>query len=180
MRVQIPDEALTQLETLLTEEGGIQWDIGDFLVDFWEEMKRYLKKDEQREAHAELIRQFAKGTRADRTTLRDRKRMSVFFPKRARAVFPMFSYHQFRALRSAGEEHWWSWAEFAADEGWSVAQIRREISTDRNPKEVLRERIEKIETATRKVMDDEEVPQEVRTSLCLIPKIIQDTLELIT
>ena len=180
MRVQIPDEALTQLETLLTEEGGIQWDIGDFLDDFWEEMKKYLPLTEQRKAHAELIRQFAKGTRADRTTLRDRKRMSVFFPKRVRAGYPMFSYHQFRALRSAGEDDWWAWAELAADEGWSVAKIRKEINKDRNPKEVLRERIEKIAIATRKVMDDEEVQEDVRTSLCLIPNIIHDTLELIT
>ena len=177
MRVQIPDEALDQLERLLEEDGGIQWEIGDFLVAFWEEMKRYLPTAEQKEAHAELIRQFATGTRADRTTLRDRKAMSVFFPVRVRDRFPMFSYHQFRALRSAGEEDWWAWAELAADEGWSVAKIRKQIKGEEDPLKKLLEELDSIEAKALKIIFDETQPVSAREGLVLIPTIIQDVKE---
>lgn len=174
---QIPDEALDQLSRLLEVEGGYQWDVGDFLLDFWVEILKYIKPDEVREAHAEMIHQFAKGTKADETTLRDRKKMSETFSPDIRAEYPMFSYHQWRALRSADD--WGLYIEQAADEGWTVRQIRRAIKKDKDPKEVLIADLDKIDKKARKIMDDEEVSKAVRESLFLIPTIIQDTKELV-
>ena len=87
----------------------------------------------------------------------------------------MFSYHQFRALRSAGEEDWREYAEIAADEGWSVAKIRKEIRGELDPYLMLLEELDSIETKVKKIMDAEETPRSVRTGLSLIPPIIQDT-----
>lgn len=177
---QIPDEALLQLRDLLDKEGGAQWETGDFIVAYWEEVLKYVEPNEVREAHAKVIRKFASGTGADPTTLRDRERMSLFFTKADRARFPMFTYHQFRALRSAGEDEWEWWAEVAARENWSVAKIREAID-DFNTEgtEVLLKRLDKLDKQTRKIMDDDRIDEEVRTSLCLIPTILQDTKELI-
>jgi hypothetical protein len=178
IQIQIPDEALDQLRTLLEKDGQMQWIIGDFIVDFWTEVQKYVDTSDTREAHAEVIRQFASGTGADRTTLRDREKMSMFFTKADRARFPLFTYHQFRALRKAGEG-WEEYAEIAANNGYSVAQIRNLIDTEEAPMEVLKKRIAKLCRATWKIMDDETVPMEVRTSLSLIPTILEDTEELI-
>lgn len=176
---QIPDEALDQLSSLLDQSGKTQWEIGDFIVAYWEEMLKYVHPSEVREQHAELIRQFAAGTRADRTTLRDREKMSMFFTVEDRLRWgEVFSYHQFRALRSAGED-WEEYAVRAADENWSVARIRKEIKGEHTLAEVIRKRLDKIEDNARKIMDDEEVPDNVRTSLMLIPTIVEDTKELI-
>jgi hypothetical protein len=180
MRVQIPDEALLQLRALLETEGGIQWEIGDFIVSYWEEVLKYVKPDEVREAHANVIRQFAHGTGADRSTLRDREKMSMFFTEADRARFPMFTYHQFRALRKAGKDEWEWWAEVAARNNWSVAKIREAIDDfTTEGTEVLLKRLKKLGSLTRKILDDTRVDEEVRESLCLIPTILLDTEELI-
>lgn len=178
MRVQIPDEALDQLERMLATEGSIQWEIGDFLVEFWEEMLRYLRPKEIKDAHAELIRQFARGTRADKTTLRDRKNMSMFFPKRVRDGFPMFSYHQFRALRSAGEDNWLHYAEIAANEGWSVAKIRLKIDEDKTPEKGYMRLLTRMEKDAFRILSDKNTPEAVKTAVDLIICVILDTKEL--
>ena len=179
---QIPDEALLQLRDLLEKDGTMQWDIGQFISTYWEEVKKYVDTPDLRvlrDAHAEVIRQFAAGTGADRTTLRDRERMWMFFTDADRARFPMFTYHQFRALRKAGEDDWKRWAELAAANNWSVAKIRKEMAKEEDPKEVLLKRLNKLGKAVHKILDDEDVPKEVRTSLSLIPTILEDTKELI-
>ena len=179
MNFQIPDEALDQLRALLEQDGEMQWAIGDFIAGYWTEMLNYVKPEEIRSEHAELIRQFAKGTGADRTTLRDREKMSLFFAKTDRLLFPMFSYHQFRALRKAGEDKWLDWAVLANDNNWSVAQIRKEMAKQESPSEVLLKQLIKLGKLTGRILEDESVPQEVRTSLSLIPTILEDTKELV-
>jgi hypothetical protein len=176
---QIPDEAYNYLRDLLDQDGNTQWEIGRFICDFWEEMLRYVKPDEVRDAHAKLIRQFAKGTGADPTTLRDREKMWLFFADFDRSRFPMLSYHQWRALRKGGKEDLEYWAKRAHDENMSVSKIREAIAEKESPTEVLLKRIDKIGKATRKIMDDQEVPEEVRESLILIPTILEDTKELL-
>ena len=179
IRFQIPDEALMQLRDLLEQDGEMQWVIGDFIAGYWTEMLKYVKPEEVREEHAEMIRQFAAGTGADRTTLRDREKMSLFFAKADRLLYPEFTYHQWRALRKAGPNDWERWAEIAALNNWSVAKIRSMMDGDKNPMEVLLKRINKLGISVRKILDDESVPKEVRTSLRLIPTILEDTKELI-
>ena len=181
IRFQIPDEALLQLRDLIEKEGGIQFEVGDFIVDFWEEMLKFVKADEVREAHASLIRQFAKGTGAAKSTLRDREKMSLFFTKADRARFPSFTYHQWRALRRAGEDEWEWWANVAVQRDWSVRDIREAVedfSTEGT--EVLLKRIKKLGSLVRKILDDDRVDPAVRESLSLIPTILEDTKELIT
>lgn len=178
IQFQIPDEALDQLRAILERDGDTQWEIGQFIVDYWQEVLKYAKPGEIGDLHAELIRQFAKGTGADRTTLRDREKMRLFFSDKDRAKFPTFSYHQWRALRKAGED-WERWAILAYNGGWSVAQIRREMALEKDPKEVLLKRINKLGISIRKILDDQDVPKEVRTSLSLIPTILDDTKELL-
>ena len=173
MKFQIPDEALDQLRSLLEAEGGIQWEVGDFLVAYWEEMLKYLRPGEVSDAHAQLIRDFAKGTGADKSTLRDRKQMSMFFTKADRAGFPMFTYHQFGALRRAGED-WGQYAWIAADEGWSVARIRKEIDKDMNPQPEYTRRLEKMGLLAEKILADEDVPLEVREGVELVTTILLD------
>ena len=114
MKFQIPDEALLQLRDLLEQDATMQWEIGRFIAVYWEEVLKYVDTRDTREAHAEVIRQFATGTGADRTTLRDREKMWLFFTDEDRARFPTFTYHQFRALRKAGPNDWERWAELAA------------------------------------------------------------------
>ena len=179
IQFQIPDEALNQLRSILERDGQTQWEIGDFIVAYWEETLKYIEPQEIGNAHAELIRQFAAGTGADRTTLRDREKMSLFFAKADRLRFPVFTYHQWRALRKAGPNDWERYAEIAVNSGYSVAQIRNLIDSDKNPTEVLLNRINKLGKATRKILDDESVPKEVRTALSLIPTILEDTKELL-
>lgn len=177
---QIPDEALTQLSSLLERDGSTQWEIGKFINDYWIELLKYIPKDDIREQHAELIRQFAKGTRADRTTLRDREKMWVFFTDADRLEYgDVFSYHQFRALRGAGQEEWRLYAITAADEGWSVAQIRKAINKDKDPRQELLKDLTKIGKSASKLIEDEGLRPDIRESLCLIPSIIQDTKELV-
>ena len=178
MKFQIPDEALTQLRTLLEEDGTMQWEIGKFIAVYWQEVLRYVDSRDTREAHAEVIRQFASGTGADRTTLRDREKMWLFFTDDDRERFPVFTYHQFRALRKAGED-WERWAILASDGNWSVARIRKEMAKEEDPNKVLLKRLDKLGKATRKILDDQDVPKEVRTSLSLIPTILEDTKELL-
>lgn len=178
IKIQIPDEALDQLRELLEQDGQMQWVIGQFVVDFWQEMLKYIKPEEIREAHAEVIRQFAKGTGADKSTLRDREKMYLFYEDFDRSRYPTFTYHQWRALRKAGKDKLEETAELAHDNNWSVAQIRKHL--DKKPKsEVVLKRLDRIDSEARKIMDDEEVPENVRESLSLIPTIILDTKELI-
>ena len=179
IQFQVPDEALDQLRSILERDGQTQWEIGDFIVAYWTETLKYVEPQEIGNAHAELIRQFAAGTGADRTTLRDREKMSLFYSKADRAKFPVFTYHQFRALRKAGPNDWERWAELASNQNWGVAKIRLEIAKKESPMEVLLKRIDKLGKATRKILDDQDVPKEVRASLSLIPTILEDTKELI-
>jgi hypothetical protein len=142
-------------------------------------MLKYVHPSEVKEQHAEMIRQFAKGTQADRTTLRDRKNMWTFFSDADRLEFEEYSYHWFRALKSAGKEEWRGYAERAVEENLTIAQIRRAIKKDKDPTQVLYKRVDGIGKAAQKVIEDEEVPEKIRESLSLIPSIIQDTKELI-
>jgi hypothetical protein len=178
MKFQIPDEALDQLRSMLEQEGKYQWQIGQFLNDYWEEILKYIHPDEIADSHANMIKQFAKGTQADRTTLRDRKNMWTFFSDADRLEYEEYTYHWFRALKSAGSE-WRYYASMAVQENWSIAQIRREINKDKDPLAVLYKRVDKIGKAARKLMDDEEVSKDIRESLSLIPTIISDTKDLI-
>ncbi|MHC4370906.1 MAG: hypothetical protein ACYSW8_25125 [Planctomycetota bacterium] len=181
MRIQIPDEALAQLRSLLEHDTQVQWAVGDFICDFWEETLKYIRPEEVREKHAELITQFADGTGASRTTLRDREKMSLQFTVRERERFPMYTFHQFRALRSAGED-WEEWAEWGLVNGFNGAPastrvLRAAIKGEQDPYDVLHKQLDDIEKKARKLMDAEDSPDSVKRGLTLIPTIITDVKE---
>jgi hypothetical protein len=177
IQFQIPDEALDQLRRLLEQEGGIQWEVGDFLVAYWDEMLSHLKPKEIGDAHAKFIRDFAKGTGSDKSTLRDRKNMSMFFSHADREKYEVFTYHQFRALRSAGKD-WEEYAVKALDEGWSVAETRHNIKKDKEQRPDYLVRLEKMEVQANKIVAHEDTPVEVKEGVKLILCVIADTKEI--
>jgi hypothetical protein len=175
---RIPDEAIEQLRDLLEEDKKLQWEVGDFIVAYWAEIQKYIPEKEHRKMHAKLIRDFANGTGASRTTLRDREKMSMFFTVLERERYEVFTFHQFRALRSAGED-WQEWAEWALINGFNGAPashraIREAIKGERDPYLALIEDLDSIAKKVRKIMDAEETPKSVRTGLSCIPTIIED------
>jgi hypothetical protein len=178
---QIPDEAYDQLRTLLEHDGSIQWQVGDFITEFWTEMKRYLVESEVNKAHAKMIRDFADHTGADRTTLRDRERMSRFFTQEERAEYPILTFHQFRALRSAGDD-WQQWAEWAMENGRqgapaSTSKIRQAIKESKDPTPDFLKRLERMEKDGQWVLSNEEPPKDVKDGVALVLTILEDTKE---
>lgn len=178
IQFQIPDDAIDQLRSLLEADGQMQWKIGQFIADYWQEMRKYIHEEEEREQHAELIRQFARGTGADKTTLRDREKMWLFFTDDDRLRYEVFTYHQFRALRSAGEDNWEEYAEWAIEYGASVAEIRRKIKMDKDPVPDWVRRMEALEKQARKIFEDDATPEEVKSGVVLILTILEDTKEI--
>lgn len=179
MKFQIPDEALNQLRSMLEKDGSMQWEIGGFISDYWQELLKYVAPKEVKNEHALMIRDFARFTGADPSTLRDREKVYAFFTDVDRERYDTLTYHQFRALKSAGADHWEGWAVKALDGQWSVRKIRKEIKGEETPEEALLKRLTKIDESTRKILDDLEVRNDIRTALALIPSIIQDTKDLL-
>ena len=163
MRIQIPDEAIEHLRHLLDRDGAKQWEIGRFISTYWQATLKHLKPGEVGEAHANMIRDFAVGTGADKTTLRDRENMWSFFSDRDREKYDMLTYHQFRALKYAGVDDWERWAEWALVNGYqgrpaSVARIRKAIAQEKDPLPLWMKRLEKLEVLIEQLTTDEEAP----------------------
>ena len=183
MKIQIPDEAIEHLRHLLERDGIRQWEIGRFLSVYWETLLKHLEPGEVGAAHADMIRDFAVGTGADKTTLRDRENMWLFFSDRDRKKYDMLTYHQFRALKSAGPHYWEKWAEWALDNGYngrpaSVARIRKAIDDEKNPEPVWVKRLARLEELVTKIVDDEDAPRHVREDMIEVAIIMQATKEL--
>jgi hypothetical protein len=182
MNFQIPDEAYDQLQSLLDAEGGLQWKVGDFLSEYWEELRKYTHESEEAETHAKLIRDFADGTGASRSTLRDRKKMAEFFTTEDRNKWQMFSYHQFRSLRSAGDD-WEIWAEWALRNTYkgrpaSEKKIREAIDADKDPTVIYIRKLNRMEADARGILIDERAPHGVKVNVEEILQILNDTKEI--
>jgi hypothetical protein len=117
----LPDEVIETARQLIDEQDGRQWELGDYLnevvgefeVHFAAQFDRRGAELAARRARTEIIRQIAGRTGADTSTLRDRQCMAAFYPAAVRAEYP-FSWSQWRALKSAGDE-WRRYADWAAD-----------------------------------------------------------------
>lgn len=183
--MQLPDAVFTQLRHLLDMEEGIQWKVGDFIRDVWAEMSRYTDQDDQRKEHASMISQMANGTGADKSTLRSRKKMSVFFTDADRSFWqPPYTYHQMRALMSAGEDKWRDVALWGMDGGWNngvatIDEIREKITGEIDARELCLKRLIVLERKIMTIRGDLSTPPDVVVALCLIPSILQDTKELL-
>lgn len=181
--MQLPDAVFTQLRHMLDMEEGVQWGVGDFILDVWTELSRFVSDEDRRKEHANMINQMASKTGADKSTLRSRENMSKFYSPQDRVEYDMFTYHQFRALRKAGD-NWREIAEWAKDGGWNngmatIDEIRAKIDGEQDSLDLTRKRLDALERKIRVILDDNATPPNVREALVLIPTILQDAKELL-
>jgi hypothetical protein len=132
-----------------------------------------------------MIKDLAKGTGADKSSLRRREKMSRFFHDADRKYWqPPFTYHQMRALMTAGEDKWRDVALWAMDGGWNngvatIDEIRAKITGEVDARELCLRRLMVLERKIQVVTDDLTTPDDVRVALSLIPSILQDAMELL-
>ena len=182
--MKLPDAVFVQLRHLLDQGETVQWATGDFIRDVWEEIHRYTPKIDQPKEQAQMIKDMARETGADKSTLRSRFRMSVFFTDQQRATWmPPYTYHQMRALKSA-EDGWADVATWGLMGGWNgqlatIEEIRAHIRGEQDPLELTLKRIIVLERKIRVVLDDLSTPADVREGLILIPAILEDVKELL-
>lgn len=172
VRFQIPDEALDYLRTLSENDSQCQWEIGDLLVDVWDELKVSLPENELRNAHAQMIRQFAKASGLAPATLRDRENVCRFFEPADRSLL---SYHQHRAIKSAGTD-WERWMDWALDNMASVDDIRKAIDAEENPAPAWQRKLERIKADAERAFADPETPDEKKAGFGLIISVAEDNL----
>lgn len=183
--VKLPDAVFEQLRYLLDRGEQNQWDVGDFIRDVWSEIQVYVPVDEQKKAHAVMIIQMADRTGADKSTIRSRESMSSFFNDLARLAWqPPFTYHQMRALKTAGPDDWEKVAEWAMDGGYngqpaSIDEIREHINGKVSPSDLLRKRLTRLELLARKIYDDPATQEDVRETILITITTIQDALDLV-
>ena len=162
----LPDEVFTVLAHMLHKGEKLQWDVGDYIEELWNEVFQALNPDEsQRVAHADLIRTLAEGTGADKTTLNDRQNMANFFPVAAREKYHMLTYSQLRACKRAGDD-WETWADWSLVNGYNgkpagVHTIRRAIARADDPNPYWVGQLKKLEELVLKIHNDEEIPWQV-------------------
>lgn len=170
---QIPDEALLYLRDLAEQDTDVQWQVGDLMVDVWDELRNAV--DNPRTAHASMIRQFAKASGIAQSTLRERENVARFFDKWTRS--DVLTYHQHRAIKSAGDD-WRKWMVWALDTNASVDQIRRAIAEEQNPEPAWKKRLVQIDAITARLVVDKNAPDDVKDSAILMHKMVQDALGL--
>ena len=177
----LPDEVFTQLAYMLQEGDKLQWDVGDYINELWEQVLGTIPKGEVRAAHADLILTLAEGTGANKSTLNDRQNMANFFPQPMRDLYHMLTYSQMRACKRAGPDDWETWADWSLVNGAegrpaSVKHIRAAIGKEKNPEAYWRSKLERIRLDCLKILSDSTIPERVRDSVELILGITQDAI----
>jgi hypothetical protein len=183
--MKLPDEVYEQLRHMLGQGEKFQWKIGDFIEEIWIEVLNHLppyvvntQTGERivdydrlsRLAHADLIRDLAENTGADKSTLNDRQNMANFFPKPIREKYDMLTYSQLRACKSAGPDDWEKWAQWALVNGYNgrpagVHTIRRAINKAEDPTPDWVNRLKKLEELVEKLITDDDTPAYVKEIL---------------
>lgn len=137
------------------EEGEVhQWALGRYLVDVVDEFGLALRP--------EIIRQLSNGTGAHPSTLRDREVMCRFYSPDEQSEYP-FSWSQFRALKSAGREHWREHAEYWVQHlPAPVSAIRHRIKGNGHLEPVWQSRLEAMVHIANLIYLDESAPQNLR------------------
>lgn len=161
----LPDEVIEEVRQLSDSADTFQWRIGDILCDVWDEVGREytIILDSERRAHAYIIGQVANRAGIAKSTLRDRENMSKFFPKPVRKELEPLTYHQARALKSAGDQwqEYKKWVfDFADQEGYfpSVEAIRDKIKAAGADLPLWQKRMNQIIPLLVKVSLDPEAP----------------------
>jgi len=152
--VQIPEQLVEALRQLLTDGEAYQWAIGDLITDALVEFPTVHR--------AELIKQLADRTGSDRSTLRDRQNMALFFPVKVRKQYDMLTWSQLRACKSAGEQ-WQEYADWAAGHMPApVAVIRARIKNNGHDQPAWVHRWESMQGIAKQLVNDSEAPKQVR------------------
>lgn len=147
---KLPEEVINPLRQMLWMGESHQFAIGDYLVSVVDEFSHILKR-------SQIIAQLAIECRCDRSTLRDRESLARFVTKEMRQEFEIFTWSQWRSLRTAGE-HWRQYAERAALEMWSTDRIRAEIKNDNNNRPSWAYWLDKIYDAAERIIQKDEAP----------------------
>lgn len=146
MGVELPDVVYDQLRGLLDQKEVLQWEIGDFIVDVWQEVKRYVPEDERRKEHARFLKDLAYHTGTHYGSLRNMEVMSEFYSTKDRkAYIPPLTWSHLRACLSAGED-WETWARWAVDNQASADAIRAERKGAQTAQDRERELLRRLET----------------------------------
>ena len=132
----LPDDLIETVRQLNHDGEGVQWAMGDLLVAAVEEMgpayASHPSLGSLRRARTYILRQLADRTGVDESTLRDRQSVCAFFTPEVRHEFNFLTYHQFRAVKHAGDK-WRQYAERAAQNlPAPVRVIRAWIDEDEN------------------------------------------------
>lgn len=159
MGLELPEVVYDQLRGLLDQKEVLQWEIGDFIVDVWQEVERYTPEDERRKAHARFLKDLAYNTGTHYGSLRNMEVMSGFYSTKDRkAYIPPLTWSHLRACLSAGED-WETWARWAVDNQASADAIRAErkgAQTAQDRERELVERLDKLFTQLVELTEDAE------------------------
>lgn len=161
----LPDEIIEQTRQLLDDAERPQWALGDLLVAVLDELGHRYEQifDERRRAgRAWLIKHIADRTGAATSTLRDREVMARFWTEDLREKYSMLTYHQLRAVKSAGE-NWKQYADWAALELPPVAVIRAKIKNHGHEVPAWLGRWERACTLLDAIARDEMAPGKLRS-----------------
>ena len=152
--IQLPDQVIEAMRQLLDDGERYQWAAGDLIIEILDEFPTIER--------AEVIRQLADRTGRDRSTLRDRHNMCIFFPKDVRQEYDALTYSQLRACKSAGDR-WKEYADWALDNMPSpVAVIRARVKNNGHDMPAWVHRWEVMQGIAARIADDNDAPDEVR------------------
>jgi len=165
----LPDELIEKIRQLSDTADSFQWQIGDILSDVWDEVGQAYAAilDSERKAHAYIIGQIATRAGIAKSTLRDRESMSRFFPQAVREQLIPLTYHQIRAIKSAGDQ-WQIYRDWVFDQanqnGYfpSVETIRDQIKADGAECPLWSRRLIKVLPVLEKISLDPDAPQDIR------------------
>ena len=165
--VQLPEQVIEALRQLLNDGERYQWAVGDLITDVLAEFP-----DVKR---AELIRQLADRTGADRSTLRDRHNVARFYPIEVRKQYDMLTWSQLRACKSAGTE-WRQYADWAAGHMPApVAVLRARIKHNGHDMPAWVHRWESMQGIARQLVNDTDAPKRARRIAGIVDRQVLDT-----
>ena len=157
------------MRQLLNDSDSFQFAIGDLVTDVLAEFPEIKRAD--------LLKQLADRTGADRSTLRDRHNCAKFYPQEIRKEFDMLTYSQLRACKSAGTE-WRQYAEWAMGHMPApVAVIRARIKNNGHDQPAWVHRWESLLGIAKQIAADDTAPEGLRYAVSQLLKW-EDTREL--
>jgi len=163
VNIQLPEQVIETLRQLIDDGDKHQFTVGDFICDVMDEFPEVTRAD--------LIRQMADRTGADRSTLRDRHNVARFYPPKVRKEFDMLTWSQLRACKAAGDE-WREYAEWAMDNMPApVAVIRARIKNNGDDQPYWIARWDRMQSLATLLVDDLDCPEVVRRVAAVVLRV---------